>query len=458
MKLFLLAAFALCGALAFVTVPLTPTGDRPSHQKTRLFLAGRYGNSPAVDVKIIDYMNAQYYGPVQIGTPSQDFLAVYDTGSSNLWVPSSKCPFTQIPCDVHKTFKSKDSSTYIADGAPFEIKYGSGSMKGFQSIDTVTVGGIKVTNQTFAEATALPGIAFIASKFDGILGLGYDTIAVNKIPPVFNNMIKQNPTMDHTFSFYLPGDAGKTAGELHFGGVDPSKYTGNFTVLPVTRKGYWQFALDSAKLGDTEFFPSGGQAIADSGTSLLAVPKTMAAEINKAIGAEGIISYQCEQLINQNKDKLVDFLLNKIDTKTICTAITLCGGTAGAAVCFACEEAINYAKAAIKSPDGEKNIAKIVDGLCDLLPTNGEAAVDCAKIGSMPDVTFTLSGEEFTLTANDYILQVGAAGQEECIVGFMGMDIPKPMGPLVILGDVFMRKYYTRFDMKENTVSFAKSV
>ncbi|GAB6019224.1 hypothetical protein CHUAL_000833 [Chamberlinius hualienensis] len=238
---------------------------------------------------ITNFEDAQYFGWISIGTPPQDFKVVFDTGSSNLWVPSTLCPENNTACHIHNKYNHSQSSTYVENGTYFEINYASGSMTGFLSTDIVNVGGLEVLSQTFAESTDEPGISFVFGAFDGILGLGYPNIAVDGVTPVFQNMISQGLVSQPIFSFYLKRNSSDLdGGELIFGGSDPNHYIGEFQYFPVTRKGYWQIAVDNVAVnGESNVTgcSSGCQAAVDSGTSLIIGPAEEVREINRAIGA-----------------------------------------------------------------------------------------------------------------------------------------------------------------------------
>jgi len=369
------AAFAFSGSVVedgIIRVPLNKMPAPPRHMAYKNGLLGASSTDGPADVPITDFEDAQYYGPISIGTPPQKFNVVFDTGSSNLWVPSKHCALLNVACHLHSKYDSSKSSTYVKNGTAFSIRYGSGSLTGTTSEDTVTVGSVTVPKVLFAEAVKEPGVAFVAAHFDGILGFGYPEISVNGMTPFFQAALASGAIKEAKFAFSLAKEAGgASGGELALGGADSTKYTGDFTYTPVTTKGYWQFAVDGVKVAGADFAGS-IKAIADTGTSLLAIPTAQV----KALTAK-------------------------------------------------------------------------LPGLTKL-PT-GQYTVDCSKVSSMPSISFTIAGKDFTLEGSEYVLKV----ETECLLGIMGIDVPAPRGPLWILGDVFLRKYYTVFDYGGNQLGFA---
>lgn len=102
---------------------------------------------------------------------------------------------------------------------------------------------------------------------------------------------------------------------------------------------------------------------------------------------------------------------------------------------------------------------------------SGQYTVDCAKLPSLPELTFWFGGKPFPLKGTDYVLQV----QGSCISAFTGLDMNLPWGSLWIIGmfracispqrcliinftgDVFLRRYFTVYDLGRNAVGFAES-
>ncbi|CAG9314486.1 unnamed protein product [Blepharisma stoltei] len=361
--------FLLGIAFAIIQVPLHPlktNQELHAYYKTPRKYT-RFGASTG-NVPIVNYQDAEYYGTIGIGTPAQQFKVIFDTGSSNLWVPSYSCQ--TLACFTHDTYKSSASSTYVKNGTSFSISYGSGSVEGFTSQDTVTWGNFTIPKVLFGEVTDLQGVAFITGKFDGILGMAWPSIAVNNIPPTFYSLYQTGLIPANQFSVYLSKVVNAPGSQLILGGSISSLGKSAFSYVSLSNQTYWLINIDKVSIGTEKIPFSGLKGIVDTGTSLLVT-----------------------------RSKIMDYMRVKI----------------------------------------------------------GIINTDCSNLNTLPNITFTLGGKDYPLTPYQYVLNLTSLNQNitDCEGGLEGADFGAQMEHDFILGDVFIRAYYTLFDYGNSRVGFA---
>jgi len=103
------------------------------------------------------------------------------------------------------------------------------------------------------------------------------------------------------------------------------------------------------------------------------------------------------------------------------------------------------------------DVTAIATAIGAKLFANGEYTVDCSKVASLPSISVQLNGQPFVLTGSDYVLTISQGGVSMCLFGLVGIDMPPEIGALWILGDVFIRKYYTVFDWGNMQVGLAQA-
>ncbi|XP_071387445.1 pepsin A-like [Centroberyx affinis] len=304
-----------------------------------------------------------YYGVIGIGTPPQFFRVLFDTGSSDLWVPSLNC--TSPACYYRSRFNSTASSTFQAGTKTFYIGYGTGFMEGIIGYDTIKINDLYVEHQIFG-LSLLEAVFMEAVPWDGILGLAFPGVSVEGGTTVFDNMWNQAKIPQNMFSMYLSSSV--EGSMLILGGTDPQYYSGSINWVPVYgATGFWNIVIDSITINGNTVACSGScEAIVDSGTSLIIGPNRDISNINGWVGA--------------------------------------------------------------------------------YTGQFGNAIVGCSNINLMPDVVFHINGYSFSLPPSAYVMK----SEYGCKTGFEAGGW--------ILGEVFLRQFYTVFDVGNNMVGFAQAV
>jgi hypothetical protein len=264
---------------------------------------------------------------------------------------------------------------------------------GYAFTDTLRVGNLIIENQLIEEATLLKPIPLWDDIFDSVLGLSRlqvdDQESSLRAVSSFHNMIRQGLLQRNLFSLKLSEKASNRTGELLLGDVNKDLYIGNLSSFPVSTT----YSTDRIA---GFFLASGWQVDAHS-------------------------------------------LAYRFDGKPIKNF-----GLAGFATAFSTITPYLYLPHEIG-----KNIL-------DYLGADILNQVECDRRDSMPDLVFNLGhdGIPFILKPYDYIRkQPQWEWSTTCQVEISLLDEPEDGTKYIVLGSVFLGRWYSVFDYDNAQIS-----
>jgi hypothetical protein len=245
-----------------------------------------HGKTYKINIKDLGGHSA-YVGKINIGTPPQSFNVIFDTGSSNLWIPNDKCS-TGL-CKMHHRFVGKKSKGFSLIGENMGVKFGTGRIWGKLATDTVRLGDkhgqIEIHKQCFGMIEKEWGNVFRTSQFDGILGLSFPALSMAKEPVLFDNVEKQHLLKYPMFSFYYNP---KGASSINFGYPKRKHFKGKVKWVDVSKPMYWQLEMEDIEVGGKKLNLCPDQScklVVDTGTHLFTTPSRHLNTILSEIGA-----------------------------------------------------------------------------------------------------------------------------------------------------------------------------
>ncbi|KAJ3340784.1 hypothetical protein HDU93_006272 [Gonapodya sp. JEL0774] len=386
------------------------------------------------------------------GMPDFNFLYLSkDTGSSNVWVcecyivsifgaiwseraevrqplpscaDSHKCPhdFTTT-CYNHALYNPSMSSTYkpamlstarLSGALPvlgnatsiepgytnnFKISYGSGIVNAIASQDVLKFGNVTLQDQIFGEVYSVPSnSSFFNSVSDGLLGLAFDILAEGNITTPLTKMVDQHLIAEPMFSFFLNTNEAENGTELRI-----NSHGGIFT------------------LGGYE--PS----LADSSITWNTIQTT----------------YGFWQLP----------LIRVVFGNSTIVGGPTNDGTPASAI-------IDTGTALIHAPSSYMaaitSVVKAVPAQSAGLGETGFYQFDCSDASKVPDLTVSFANSTLNI-AGKYLWTLDDSNPAVQRCYLIIKDAGSAVGalPIWILGDVFLRQFYTVFNRGNLSVGFA---
>jgi hypothetical protein len=349
--------------------------------------------------------DANYIGLASFGTPPQVVPTVFDTGSSAVFVADRDCDASA--CGYHpKGFVSTKSTTYQPTGQSHELEYGSGSTTGPVARDVIGIGagipGLSVT-MPFVFGEVMTGTIKEDQNTTALVGMAWPAVSFDldgsAVPPIMMALGDAGKVTKNVFSFYLSELGASTPSVMSIGDYNATMFGSSpLVTVPLIRKDYWSIRVDKFFLDNNEV---------------------------------GCSRYQGSQVP----------CMGIIDS-----------GTSFLAVNSMIFDGIESAASDV----GGSTCVKISNGLIVCTPCSDKV------IKQFPDISIIVTDKggrsvSLTLTPQDYIKVISdeEAGSI-CLLEVMLSPLPGAYVNSMILGDTFMRRYYSVFSYDDASMSFGE--
>ncbi|KAF9369621.1 hypothetical protein CPB97_003443 [Podila verticillata] len=257
--------------------PANPVQLKDVHGRDMRRWANVGSNSFSIPAINDDVSYSIYVG---MGTPVYYLNLLFDTGSSNLWVENTAA------------YNPSNSWTANYLGETFSIQYGSGFASGKEYTDVATLGPYKFI-QEFGVASNYSGFN---GDIQGLVGFGPDDLTINvtskgeNVPTPVDNLYSTHQISSNVIGVWFQpitdGGTEETNGEVTFGGLDSTKYSGSITYVPITTASparyYWGIDVSEIAYG-TAKVTSTIHGIVDTGTTLILLSSSATSALYKHI-------------------------------------------------------------------------------------------------------------------------------------------------------------------------------
>lgn len=396
-----------------------------------------------------------YSGLINVGSPAQEFRVVFDTGSGHVILPAVECE--SEACVAHRRYNMAASKTALAinvDGSIVEpgelcdqvtIGFGTGEVTGEFVQEKVCLGAAVASTSGQTDGAATPCVdlrvvtavemsdqPFRSFSFDGIVGLGLKSLALEDGFSFFD-VLSQSSEQIPQFGFFLTeGEAGERS-ELAIGGYNEERLLEPLAWTPVVMSdlGYWQVQIKAIRVDGVplEICSDGTcRGIVDTGTSHVGVPGQQHSNLMDMLTrpAEGMLDCRLA------KAPVIEFELPgvniTIDSSTYMRRLPLregvsVGSDKGVHVST---DISNSEVAVVEAPESESPVVEA--GAPPAVASSSEVAV----IDEQVEVV-----------------------KRHCRPKLMPVTMPEPLGPnLFILGEPVLHRYYSVYDVKNMHVGF----